>query len=68
MELHGRVVVITGGASGIGAACARAFSKEGAKVAVADVNVEGACAVAEDIGAIAVSCDVGKEDDVSALV
>ena len=68
MELHGRVVVVTGGASGIGAACARALCTEGAKVAVADVNVEGARAVADDIGAIAVSCDVGKEEDVGALV
>ena len=68
MELQGRVTVITGGASGIGAACARAFSLEGAKVVIADVNVEGARAVADDIGAIAIACDVGKEEDVGALV
>ena len=68
MELQGRVTVITGGASGIGAACARAFSMEGAKVVIADVNVEGASAVADDIGAIAIACDVGKEEDVGALV
>ena len=68
MELQGRVTVITGGASGIGAACARAFSLEGAKVVIADVNVEGASAVADDIGAIAIACDVGKEEDVGALV
>ena len=68
MELQGRVTVITGGASGIGAACARAFSMEGAKVVIADVNVEGARAVADDIGAIAIACDVGKEEDVGSLV
>ena len=68
MELQGRVTVITGGASGIGAACARAFSLEGAKVVIADVNVEGARAVADDIGAIAIACDVGKEEDVGALI
>ena len=68
MELQGRVTVITGGASGIGAACARAFSMEGAKVVIADLNVEGARAVADDIGAIAIACDVGKEEDVGALV
>ena len=68
MELQGRVTVITGGASGIGAACARAFLMEGAKVVIADVNVEGARAVADDIGAIAIACDVGKEEDVGALV
>ena len=68
MELQGRVTVITGGASGIGAACARAFSLEGAKGVIADVNVEGARAVADDIGAIAIACDVGKEEDVGALI
>jgi len=68
MELQGRVTVITGGASGIGAACARAFSLAGAKVVIADVNVEGARAVADDIGAIAIACDVGKEEDVGSLV
>ena len=68
MELQGRVTVITGGASGIGAACARAFSLEGAKVVIADVNVEGARAVADDIGALAIACDVGKEEDVGSLV
>ena len=41
---------------------------EGAKVVIADVNVEGARAVADDIGAIAIACDVGKEEDVGALV
>ena len=66
--MQGRVTVITGGASGIGAACARAFSMEGAKVVIADVNVEGASAVADDIGAIAIACDVGKEEDVGALI
>ena len=68
MELQGRVTVITGGASGIGAACARAFLLAGAKVVIADVNVEGARAVADDIGAIAIACDVGKEEDVGSLV
>ena len=68
MELQGRVTVITGGASGIGAACARAFSLEGAKVVIADVNVEGARAVTDDIGAIAIACDVGKGEDVGSLV
>ena len=41
---------------------------EGAKVVIADVNVEGASAVADDIGAIAIACDVGKEEDVGALI
>ena len=50
MEIKGRVSVITGAASGIGAACARAFASAGAKVAVVDVNRRGADDVAESIG------------------
>ena len=41
---------------------------EGSKVVIADVNVEGARAVADDIGAIANACDVGKEEDVGSVV
>ena len=46
----GQVVVVTGGASGIGAATCRAFAAQNAKVAVVDVNGEGALAVATSIG------------------
>ena len=42
MDLKGRVAVVTGGASGIGACSARAFSQKGAKVVVADLNGDGA--------------------------
>ncbi|MFT7219801.1 MAG: NAD(P)-dependent dehydrogenase (short-subunit alcohol dehydrogenase family) [Candidatus Azotimanducaceae bacterium] len=42
MDLKDKVCVITGGASGIGAACARAFAAKGAKVFVTDINKEGA--------------------------
>ncbi len=68
MQFDGKVTIITGGASGIGAACARNFAGRGAKVAVADLNFEAAQAVANDIGGMAVKCDVGKEADVDALV
>ena len=68
MELNGRVAVITGAASGIGAACARAFAAQGAKVVLADLNREGATKIAEEIGGTAVACDVGKEDDINNLV
>ena len=68
MKLEGKVAVITGAASGIGAACARAFAKRGAKVAVVDVNADGARAVAREIGGLAVPCDIAREAEVNALV
>ncbi len=68
MELHNRVCVITGGASGIGAACCRAFAAQGARVVVADLDPEGASAVADEIGALAVPCDVSQATDIAELV
>lgn len=68
MDLANRVCVVTGGASGIGAACARAFAAKGARVVVTDINEAGAQAVAEEIGGIAIPCDVSKEEDVNRLV
>lgn len=68
MELRDKVCVITGAASGIGAATARAFHFEGAKVVVVDRNAEGAKAVADEIGGLAVPCDVSKEPEVNQLV
>jgi NAD(P)-dependent dehydrogenase (short-subunit alcohol dehydrogenase family) len=69
MKLDGAHVVITGGASGIGAALARRFADEGARgVVVADVQHDSLAAVAREIGATAVPCDVSNEDDVKSLV
>jgi NAD(P)-dependent dehydrogenase (short-subunit alcohol dehydrogenase family) len=69
MELAGKVVVVTGGASGIGRALCRRFAAEGAKaVVVADSDAEGATAVATEIGGDAVSTDVAVEADIEALV
>jgi NAD(P)-dependent dehydrogenase (short-subunit alcohol dehydrogenase family) len=68
MDLNNRVAVVTGAASGIGAASARAFAKNGAKVAVVDVNASGARAVAKEIGGIAIPCNVASESDINALV
>jgi len=62
------VTIITGGASGIGAACCRAFAEAGAPVAVVDRNGDGAEAVAAEVGGIGVACDVGDERSVSAMV
>ena len=70
MRLAGKVAIVTGGASGFGAEIARVYAKEGAKVAIADLNAEGAKKVANEIGAaaIAVTCDVSKRDDIERLV
>jgi NAD(P)-dependent dehydrogenase (short-subunit alcohol dehydrogenase family) len=72
MELNGRVVVVTGGASGIGRAMARRFAAEGARgVAVADLNGAGAEAVAAEIGsggALGLGCDVTDGEQVDSLI
>lgn len=69
MEVEGRVVVVTGGARGIGRAMARRFASAGASgVVVADINAAGAASAAQEIGAIAVACDVTDESSVKSLV
>ncbi len=53
-----QVAVVSGGGSGIGAACARAFADEGAAVAILDRDAEAAEACAKSVGGIAIACDV----------
>lgn len=69
-RLDGKVAVITGGASGIGAATVRRFVSEGAQVLIADIQEEVAASLAAELGAQAdsIRCDVSREADVAAAV
>ena len=67
MDVNGKVAVVTGGASGIGAAVCRRLASEGALVVVADVDEDGAKAVAGDIGGEAVPVDVSRAVEMDAL-
>ena len=51
-DFTGRVVIVTGGAKGIGAGISRAFAGEGAQVAALDINAEAGAALAEEEGQI----------------
>jgi NAD(P)-dependent dehydrogenase (short-subunit alcohol dehydrogenase family) len=62
MEIAGHAAVVTGGASGLGAATAEALARAGAKVVCMDVNLDGARAVAREIGGYAVRCDVADPE------
>ncbi len=68
VQLAGAGVIVTGAARGIGAALARAFAAEGARVVVNDVDADAARALAEELGAFAVLGDAATETGVSLLV
>ena len=69
MKVADKIAVVTGAASGIGRALARRFAAEGAKgIALADLDEDGLAAVATELGAIAVPCDVTREADIERLV
>lgn len=70
MQMQNKVTVVTGAASGFGAEIARTFAREGARVVIADLNEDGARAVADEIGgnAVAVRADVSQRADVSAMI
>jgi NAD(P)-dependent dehydrogenase (short-subunit alcohol dehydrogenase family) len=68
MLIEGQPVLVTGGASGLGAATARHFSALGAKVAVLDFDPDGATGIAGDIGGVAVQADVGDQAAVAAAI
>jgi meso-butanediol dehydrogenase/(S,S)-butanediol dehydrogenase/diacetyl reductase len=67
-RLHGRTVLITGGASGIGAACARRLHAEGARVLIADLDGAAAEKLAAEIGQHAVQADVTRAADIEAML
>lgn len=64
----GRVCIVTGGAQGIGEACVRRFAAEGAKPVIVDVDDARGQALAAELGAMYVRCDVGDKAQVDALV
>ncbi len=61
--LRGKAALVTGGASGIGLACARALAVEGARVLVADLDADAAAEAARDVGGEFVAVDVTSPDD-----
>jgi glucose 1-dehydrogenase len=66
--LGGRVCIVTGGAQGIGEACARRFASEGAKAVIADLDDARGQALAAEIDGLYLHCDVGDKSQVDALV
>ena len=68
MDIHGKVFIVTGGASGLGEGTARAVAARGGKVVIADMQSDKGQAVAKDIGGVYVQCDVSSEADGQAAV
>lgn len=69
MRLEGKTAIITGAAAGFGEGMARRFAQEGAKVVIADLDINGAERVAADIGsaAVAIKTDVTRMQDNQAM-
>jgi NAD(P)-dependent dehydrogenase (short-subunit alcohol dehydrogenase family) len=68
MEIKGQAAIVTGAASGLGAATAQLLAEAGAKVALLDVNIDAALELAGKIGGVAVRCDVTESDSAVAAV
>ena len=68
MDIKGNVFIVTGGASGLGEGTARMLAANGAKVLIADMQVDKGEGVAKDIGGQFLKCDVSSETDAQAAV
>lgn len=68
MNIDGQSAIVTGGGSGLGAQTARELARRGARVAVLDVNGDGAAAVAAEIGGVAARCDITDAASVEAAL
>src|ERR1700681_3829679 len=68
MKFDKKVALVTGGARGIGAATARLFAAEGARVAVSDLDEGPAREFADSIGGLAVACDVANREQVAKMI
>jgi len=68
MDIKGQAAIVTGGASGLGAATARTLAAGGAKVAIVDVNAKAAAEVAIDINGLAIACDVADSAAAEAAI
>ncbi|EHR72727.1 short-chain alcohol dehydrogenase like protein [Burkholderiales bacterium JOSHI_001] len=68
MQIQGQAALVTGGGSGLGEAVARELARQGAKVAVLDVNEAGAQRVAADIGGLGLRCDITDTASVNAAL
>lgn len=69
MDIHNKIILVTGGANGIGRALCERFANEGARhVIVADLDESAAAQVADAINGTAIRCDVSQESDIQSLV
>jgi NAD(P)-dependent dehydrogenase (short-subunit alcohol dehydrogenase family) len=68
MDIAGKVFIVTGAASGLGEGTARMLAQHGAKLVIADVQDAKGLALAAELGAAFVHCDVGQEADAQAVV
>lgn len=68
MEIKGQAAIVTGGASGLGAATARTLAVSGAKVAILDVNDKAAAEIAAELNGVAVRCDVADSASAEAAI
>jgi NAD(P)-dependent dehydrogenase (short-subunit alcohol dehydrogenase family) len=68
MQLQGQAALVTGGASGLGAQTVRELAAQGAKVAILDVNLEAAQALAAEVGGVALRCDICDSASVEAAL